>query len=63
MIRAINITPKLLYRDGFFLLSVTLLIYFLFFGFNGWDINDNISVIEGFYPFSCPNWLYYIFIY
>ena len=47
MIRAINITPKLLYRDGFFLLSVTLLIYFLFFGFNGWDINDNISVIEG----------------
>jgi len=47
MIRAINITPKLLYRDGFFLLTVTLLIYFLFFGFNGWDINDNISVIEG----------------
>ena len=37
MIRAINITPKLLYRDGFFLLSVTLLIYFLFFGLN--DIN------------------------
>ena len=47
MIRAISITPKLLYRDGFFLLSITLLIYVLFFGFNGWDIDDNISVIEG----------------
>ena len=47
MIRAIHITPKLLYRDGFFLLSVTILIYILFFGFNGWDISDNIAAIEG----------------
>ena len=47
MVRAINISPKLLYRDGIFLLSVTILIYIFFFGFNGWDINDNITAIEG----------------
>lgn len=47
MIRAINITPKLLYRDGAFLLLATILIYILFFGFNGWDIADAISVSEG----------------
>ena len=47
MIRAINITPKLLYRDGTFLLLATILIYILFFGFNGWDIADAISVTEG----------------
>ena len=47
MIRAINITPKLLYRDGTFLLLATILIYILFFGFNGWDIADSISVTEG----------------
>ena len=45
LIRAI-ILPKALYRDGFFLFSVTSH-NFLFFGFNGWDINDNISAIEG----------------
>ena len=47
MIRAINITPKLLYRDGAFLMLATILIYVLFFGFNGWDIADAISVAEG----------------
>ena len=47
IVRAINISPKLLYRDGFFLLSVTILIYIFFFGLNGWDINDNITAIEG----------------
>ena len=47
MIRAISITPKLLYRDGMFLLFVTLLIYVLFFGFNGWDIADAITITEG----------------
>ena len=47
MVRAINISPKLLYRDGIFLLSVTILIYIFFFGLNGWDINDNITAIEG----------------
>ena len=47
MIRAIKITPKLLYRDGLFLFLSTVLIYILFFGFNGWDINDNIVAVEG----------------
>ena len=47
MVRAINITPKLLYRDGIFLLIVTILIYILFFGFNGWDATDAINAYEG----------------
>ena len=47
MVRAINITPKLLYRDGIFLLIVTILIYILFFGFNGWDAADAINAYEG----------------
>ena len=47
MVRAINITPKLLYRDGIFLLVVTILIYILFFGFNGWDAADAINAYEG----------------
>ena len=47
MVRAISISPKLLYRDGIFLLFVTILIYVLFFGFNGWDIADAITITEG----------------
>ena len=47
MVRAISISPKLLYRDGIFLLFVTILIYVLFFRFNGWDIADAITITEG----------------
>jgi len=52
MIRSINITPKLLYRDGIFLFSVTMLIYILFFGINGWDIGDRITENDGLILFS-----------
>ena len=51
MIRPINITPKLLYRDGIFLLLATILIYILFFGINGWDMADAISIPEGSFLF------------
>ena len=63
MIRAINITPKLLYRDGVFLLLATILIYILFFGFNGWDIADAISVAEGSVLFlSLIGYIIFLFI-
>lgn len=47
MIRAITITPKLLYRDGLFLLFVTILIYALFFIFNASDGENTFTAIEG----------------
>ena len=47
MIRAITITPKLLYRDGLFLLFVTILIYALFFVFNASDGGNTFTAIEG----------------
>ena len=52
IVKSISITPKLLYRDGFFLFFVTILIYFLFFGFNGWDSTDSISIYNGMLLFS-----------
>ena len=39
-------------RDGLFLLIVTALIFFLFFGFNGWTSDDNYTRIEGLILFS-----------
>ena len=47
MIRAITITPKLLYRDGLFLLFVTILIYALFFIFNTSDGGNTFTALEG----------------
>ena len=47
MIRAITITPKLLYRDGLFLLFVTILIYALFFIFNASDGGNTFTALEG----------------
>ena len=63
MVRAINITPKLLYRDGLFLLLVTILIYVLFFGFNGWDITDAITTAEGSFLFlALIGYIIFLFI-
>ena len=47
IIRPISTSPKLFYRDGFFLLITTAMIFFLFFGFNGYDGNDSYSKMEG----------------
>ena len=52
IIRPISTDKKMFSRDGFFLLIVTALIFFLFFGFNGWTYDDNYSRIEGFILFS-----------
>ena len=47
IIRPITVSQKLFNRDGLFLLMTTALIFFLFFGINGWDIQDSFSKIEG----------------
>ena len=47
VIRPISTSPKLFNRDGLFLLVSTAIIYFMFFGIDGWTPNDNYSVIEG----------------
>ncbi len=47
IIRPITISQKLFNRDGLFLLMTSALIFFLFFGFNGWDIKDSFTKIEG----------------
>ena len=52
IIRPIATNEKMFNRDGLFLLIVTALIFFLFFGFNGWTSDDNYSRIEGLILFS-----------
>ena len=52
IIRPISTSPKLFYRDGFFLLITTAMIFLLFFGFNGYDGNDSYSKIEGGFLFA-----------
>ena len=52
IIRPISTNEKMFNRDGLFLLIVTALIFFLFFGFNGWTSDDNYSRIEGLILFS-----------
>lgn len=47
IIRPIVTTQKLFNRDGLFLLITTALIFFLFFGFDGWTPNDSFSKFEG----------------
>ena len=52
IIRPISTNEKMFNRDGLFLLIVTALIFFLFFGFNGWTSDDNYTRIEGLLLFS-----------
>ena len=52
IIRPISTNEKMFNRDGLFLLIVTALIFFLFFGFNGWTSDDNYTRIEGLILFS-----------
>ena len=52
LIRPIITTPKLFFRDGFFLLISTVLIFFLFFGIDGWSVDDAFSDMEGLFLFS-----------
>ncbi len=52
IIRPITTSSKLFNRDGLFLLIATALIFFLFFGFDGWTPNDSFTNIEGILLFS-----------
>ena len=52
IIRPISTTKKMFNRDGLFLLIVTALIFFLFFGFNGWTPDDIYTRVEGLILFS-----------
>ena len=52
MIRPISTDLKIFNRDGLFLLIVTTLIFFLFFGFDGWTPDDSFSQMEGIILFS-----------
>ena len=52
MIRPIETSEKLFYRDGLFLLIATALIFLLFFGFDGWTIDDSYTQYEGLLLFT-----------
>ena len=52
IIRPISTNEKMFNRDGLFLLIVTALIFFLFFGLKGWTPDDNYTRIEGLLLFS-----------
>ena len=47
MIRPIDTSEKLFNRDGLFLLITTALIFLLFFGFDGWTVDDAYTQYEG----------------
>ena len=52
MIRPIVTHRKMFERDGLFLLITTALIFFLFFGFDGWTMGDSFTQYEGVLLFS-----------
>jgi len=52
IIRPIVTSKKMFERDGLFLLMTTALIFFLFFGLDGWTPNDSFSQYEGLLLFS-----------
>jgi len=52
MIRPIETSEKLFNRDGLFLLISTALIFLLFFGFDGWTIDDTYTQYEGLLLFT-----------
>ena len=52
MIRPIVTNKKMFERDGLFLLVTTALIFFLFFGFDGWTAGDSFTQYEGVLLFS-----------
>ena len=63
MIRPIVTSKKMFERDGLFLLMTTALIFFLFFGLDGWTPNDSFSEYEGLLLFSLLiGYVLYLFI-
>ncbi len=63
IIRPISTNKKMFDRDGLFLLIVTALIFFLFFGFNGWTPDDHFTRLEGLLLFSLLiSYVFFLFI-
>ena len=52
MIRPIDTSEKLFNRDGLFLLIATALIFLLFFGFDGWTVDDTYTQYEAMLLFT-----------
>ena len=64
VIRPISTNKKMFDRDGLFLLIVTALIFFLFFGLDGWTPDDNYTRFEGLLLFSLLiSYVAFLFIY
>jgi cation:H+ antiporter len=63
IIRPITVSQKLFNRDGLFLLLSTALIFLLFFGVNGWNIEDSFTQFEGFILFFLlVGYIFFLFI-
>ena len=63
VIRPISTTPKLFNRDGLYLLISTSIIFFMFFGLDGWTPSDAYSKTEGGFLFlMLIGYILYLFL-
>jgi len=63
VIRPISTSPKLFNRDGLYLLISTSIIFFMFFGLDGWTPNDAYSKMEGGFLFlMLIGYILYLFL-
>ena len=63
VIRPISTSPKLFNRDGLYLLISTSIIFFMFFGFDGWTPSDAYSKTEGGFLFlMLIGYILYLFL-
>ena len=63
VIRPISTSPKLFNRDGLYLLISTSIIFFMFFGLDGWTPNDTYSKTEGGFLFlMLIGYILYLFL-
>ena len=63
VIRPISTSPKLFNRDGLYLLISTSIIFFMFFGLDGWTPSDAYSKTEGgFLFFMLIGYILYLFL-
>ena len=63
VIRPISTSPKLFNRDGLYLLISTSIIFFMFFGLDGWTPNDAYSKTEGGFLFlMLIGYILYLFL-
>ena len=63
VLRPISTSPKLFNRDGLYLLISTSIIFFMFFGLDGWTPNDAYSKTEGGFLFlMLIGYILYLFL-